>query len=171
LGFGDPQQLRKQWPQLAITKALGLKPEQDQHRQQGLHPLLSKGQRRRTAQAVRKKRWSKVRVLCRILLTRSRPAKWLAVRRLIANKGARTSGVDNTLWKSPQQFWEAGESLTRRGCRAQPLRRVYIVKRNGKLRPLGIPTLKDRAMQVLHALVLEPIAECRADPNSYGFRR
>ncbi len=124
---------------------------------------------RRIAQAVREKRWGKVRVLCRIL-TRSQPAKWLAVRRVITNKGARTPGVDNTLWKSPQQYWAAAESLRRRGYRAQPLRRVYIVKRNGKLRPLGIPTMRDRAMQALHALALEPIVECRADPNSYGFR-
>jgi len=124
---------------------------------------------RRIAQAVREKRWGKVRVLCRIL-TRSQSAKWLAVRRVITNKGARTPGVDNILWWSPQQFWDAAQSLTRRGYRAQPLRRVYIVKRNGKLRPLGIPTMKDRAMQALYALALEPIVECRADPNSYGFR-
>jgi RNA-directed DNA polymerase len=124
---------------------------------------------RRIAQAVRKKRWGKVRVLCRIL-TRSQSAKWLAVRRVITNKGARTPGVDNILWRSPQQFWDAAQSLTRRGYRAQPLRRVYIIKRNGKLRPLGIPTMKDRAMQALYALALEPIVECRADPNSYGFR-
>ncbi len=124
---------------------------------------------RRIAQAVREKRWGKVRVLCRIL-TRSQSAKRLAVRRVITNKGARTPGVDNILWRSPQQFWEAAQSLTRRGYRAQPLRRVYIVKRNGKLRPLGIPTMKDRAMQALYALALEPIVECRADPNSYGFR-
>ena len=124
---------------------------------------------RRIAQAVRDKRWGKVRVLCRIL-TRSQSAKWLAVRRVITNKGARTAGVDNILWTSPQQFWQAAQSLTRRGYRAQPLRRVYIVKRNGKLRPLGIPTMHDRAMQALYALALEPIVECRADPNSYGFR-
>ena len=124
---------------------------------------------RRIAQAVREKRWGKVRVLCRIL-TRSQSAKWLAVRRVTTNKGARTPGVDNILWKSPQQYWEAAQSLTRRGYRAQPLRRVYIVKRNGRLRPLGIPTMKDRAMQALYALALAPIVESRADPNSYGFR-
>jgi RNA-directed DNA polymerase len=124
---------------------------------------------RRIAQAVRDKRWGKVRVLCRIL-TRSQSAKWLAVRRVITNKGARTPGVDNILWKSPQQYWAAAQSLRRRGYRARPLRRVYIVKRNGKLRPLGIPCMTDRAMQALYALALEPIVECRADPNSYGFR-
>jgi RNA-directed DNA polymerase len=124
---------------------------------------------RRIAQAVREKRWGKVRVLCRIL-TRSRSAKWLAVRRVITNKGARTPGVDNILWRTPQQYWAAAQSLGRRGYRAQPLRRVYIEKRNGKLRPLGIPTMKDRAMQALYALALAPIVESCGDPNSYGFR-
>lgn len=124
---------------------------------------------RRIAQAVRDKRWGKVRVLCRIL-TRSQSAKWLAVRRVITNKGARTPGVDNIRWRTPQQYWAAAQSLVRRGYRAQPLRRVYIVKRNGKWRGLGIPTMKDRAMQALYALALEPIVESRADPNSYGFR-
>ena len=104
------------------------------------------------------------------MLTCSFSGKALAVKRVTENQGKRTPGVDNVSWNTPAAKFKATASLCRRGYRPLPLRRIYIPKANGKLRPLGIPTMKDRAMQALHLQALEPIAETTADPNSYGFR-
>lgn len=60
--------------------------------------------------------------------------------------------------------------LKRRGYTPSPLRRIHIKKKSGKLRPLSIPSIKDRVMQALWYAALLPIAEERADPNAYGFR-
>lgn len=123
----------------------------------------------RIAKAARKERWGKVCALQR-LLTRSRAARLWAVRRVTTNKGKRTPGVDGVVWRTSREKLAAVESLKRKGYRPQPLRRVYIPKRNGKRRPLSIPTMRDRAMQALYLLALNPVAETQADPNSYGFR-
>ena len=123
----------------------------------------------RIAKAVEKEHWHKVAALARIL-THSYYAKLWAVRRVVSNKGKNTAGVDRVIWKTPKQKLNAVKALQQRGYRPQPLRRLYIPKSNGKLRPLGIPTMKDRAMQALYALALTPIAETLADANSYGFR-
>lgn len=125
---------------------------------------------KRIAKAVREKRWGKVAAL-QHLLTRSRAAKLWAVRRVVTNKGRNTPGVDGKLWRTPRRRMNAVRQLRLRGYRPQPLRRTYVPKSGGKLRPLGIPTMKDRAMQALFALALDPVAETLADPNSYGFRK
>jgi RNA-directed DNA polymerase len=123
----------------------------------------------RIAKAVREGRWGKVKALQR-LLAHSYSAKQLAVRRVVTNHGRHTPGVDGVRWRTLGQKQQAVVLLRRRGYRPRPLRRVYILKSNGKQRPLGIPTMHDRAMQALYSLALEPVVEMYADPNSYGFR-
>jgi RNA-directed DNA polymerase len=123
----------------------------------------------RIAKAVQQRRWGKVKALQR-LLTHSFYGKAIAVKRVTENQGKNTPGVDGETWKRPGRKAKAVLSLRRRDYRPQPLRRVFIPKANGKTRPLGIPTMTDRAMQALYLLALEPIAETTADPNSYGFR-
>jgi RNA-directed DNA polymerase len=111
-----------------------------------------------------------VRALQR-LLTHSYSGKVLAVRRVTENNGKATPGVDQEIWDTPEKKTQAVHALKRRGYRSQPLRRVYILKSDGKtMRPLGIPTMIDRGQQALHLLALGPVVETTADRNSYGFR-
>lgn len=123
----------------------------------------------RIAKAVKENKWGKVKTL-QYLLTNSFYAKLLAVKRVTSNKGKNTPGVDGDLWQDAGAKWQAVNSLRRRGYRPQPLRRIYIPKKNGKKRPLSIPTMMDRAQQALYKLALAPVAETLADGNSYGFR-
>jgi len=123
----------------------------------------------RIVKAFKEGKHNKVKSL-QYLLTHSFYAKALAVKRVTENKGKKTAGVDNELWLTSAQKYQALSKLKRRGYAPKPLKRVYILKKNGKKRPLSIPTMTDRAMQTLHKFTLEPIAEITADPNSYGFR-
>jgi RNA-directed DNA polymerase len=124
----------------------------------------------RIVKAVQEGRWHKVKALV-YLLTHSFAGRALAILRVISNSGAKTPGVDGILWNTPEAKSAAFNALRRHGYQPQPLRRVYIPKSNGRQRPLGIPTVADRAMQALYLLGLDPIAETLADGHSYGFRR
>jgi len=123
----------------------------------------------RIVKATQESRYGKVKAL-QWLLTHSFSGKALAVKRVTENRGKNTPGVDNILLKTPTAKTNAITSLKRRGYNPLPLRRIFIPKKNGKTRPLGIPAMKDRAMQALYLLALEPVAETTADLNSYGFR-
>lgn len=110
-------------------------------------------------------RYDKVKAL-QWTLTHSFYAKALAVKRVTSNGGGNTPGVDMETWDKPETKSQAINQLKRRGYQPKPLRRVHIKKSNGKLRPLGIPTMKDRAMQALYLMALEPVAETTADTRS-----
>lgn len=123
----------------------------------------------RIAKAIREGKRGKAKAL-QWILTHSKAAKLLAVKRVSQNKGSKTPGIDGIIWNTDARRVAAVNQLSRKGYKAKPLRRIYIPKKNGKLRPLGIPCMIDRAQQALYLLALEPISETIADPNSYGFR-
>jgi len=124
----------------------------------------------RIVKAAQEKRWGRVKAL-QHLLTHSFSGKALAVKQVIENSGKKTPGVDHVVWNTARKKAAAVCDLKQRGYQPLPLRRLYIPKSNGKMRPLGIPSMKDRGMQALYLLALDPVAETTADPNSYGFRR
>jgi hypothetical protein len=92
----------------------------------------------RIVKATQEGRWGKVAALQR-LLTHSFSGKALAVRRVTENQGKRTPGVDGETWDTPTKKATAVRRLRQRGYRPQPLRRIYIPKKHGTMRPLGIP--------------------------------
>ena len=125
----------------------------------------------RIAKATITKKWNEVKRL-QYLLTHSYYAKLLAIRKVTTNKGKNTSGVDGELWSTPASKIKAVQRLTDKGYKSQPLKRTYIDKKGKKeKRPLGIPTMYDRAMQALYALALDPVSEATADTRSFGFRK
>jgi RNA-directed DNA polymerase len=128
-----------------------------------------KSLQQRIVKARKEGRHNKVKSL-QWLLTHSLSAKLLAVKRVTENAGKNTAGVDGVVWNTPLQKLNAAKPLTRKGYKAKPLKRVYIPKKNGKKRPLGIPTMHDRAMQALYLMALDPVSETTADNCSYGFR-
>jgi RNA-directed DNA polymerase len=105
------------------------------------------------------------------LLVGSPSAKRLAVRRVTQqNAGRNTPGIDGVVCRTPEGRTRLVNDLGLKGYRPRPVRRVPIPKPDGRRRPLGIPTVRDRAMQMLVKLALEPEWETRFEANSYGFR-
>ena len=122
-------------------------------------------------QYTKRQQWQKVRNLQK-LLARSYYAKMIAIREVTQrNHGKNTPGIDNKLYETPEERW----SLTQEPFDyvtdiPSPVKRVFIPKQDGSQRPLGIPTIHDRIMQMMVKNALEPEWEAKFEPNSYGFR-
>jgi len=117
------------------------------------------------------KHWQKVRNLQK-LLGRSYFAKVVAIREVTQrNTGKNTPGIDGRTYSTSEERWSlTKEPFNYLTDKPMPLRRVFIPKQNGSQRPLSIPTIHDRIMQMIIKFVLEPEWEAKFETNSYGFR-
>ena len=127
--------------------------------------------RRRIFKATQENKWRKVRNLQKLML-RSFSNVLESVRRVtLVNRGSKTAGLDKVLVKTPKQRLALSYDLAfDHSTKAVPAKRVYIPKKNGKLRPLGIPIIRDRCLQAIVKNALEPCWEAQFEGISYGFR-
>jgi RNA-directed DNA polymerase len=127
--------------------------------------------RSRIFRAAKEQRWKHVRHLTKLLL-RSDANVLVSVRRITqGNRGRHTPGIDGERVTTPDERARLVDDLRRyHPWKAAPVRRVYIPKANGKQRPLGVPTLRDRVMQMVVKNALEPRFEAEFEAQSDGFR-
>jgi RNA-directed DNA polymerase len=105
-------------------------------------------------------------------LVTSLAGRVVAIVKVLTNPGRNTAGIDGKTWQRIIDITVPMKNLKHlEKYIAKPVRRVYIPKADGTMRPLGIPTMFDRAVQALYNLALVPIAECTADKHSYGYRK
>ena len=108
------------------------------------------------------------------MLTQSKAVLLLAVRRVTEiNKGRNTPGPDGFIAKTSKAKGELVDRLSKKNIydyKPSPTQRIYIPKKNGKMRPLSIPNISDRINQERIRIILEPQMEARFEPTSYGFR-
>lgn len=123
-----------------------------------------------------KEDWAKMYKLQRKLIL-SFSGRAIAVRRVVCNSGGKTPGIDNIVLDNPGKYYIAIEELKitverPKLYKAKPVRRVYIPKPGKKeMRPLGIPTIKDRIVQAIYQMAVDPVVEHQSDLNSFGFRK
>jgi RNA-directed DNA polymerase len=127
--------------------------------------------RQRIYRATQSKQWNKVRSLMKLML-RSYSNLLTSVRKVTQeNQGRKTPGIDGQTAITPQERVKLTiEMMAYKLWQTQPVKRIYIPKANGKKRPLGIPTIKNRIAQAIVKNAIEPSWEARFEANSYGFR-
>ena len=123
----------------------------------------------RIYKALANQEFEKVRKLQKLLID-SQLAKYLAVRRVTQdNSGKKTPGIDKRIYITPEEKYKLANRLSIDG-KSSPILRTYILKSDGSQRPLGIPTIEDRAKQMLVYLAINPQWEAHFEAKSYGFR-
>ncbi len=168
--------------ELMVIRIRGL--GQDQVRREGHHHTTDWSQinwrrvhrkvqnlRFRIFRAAQPQDWDKVKELSRLML-KSYSNLLLSIRRVTQeNTGHNTPGIDGKIITRDKERNQLADELCKNApWKAAPVRRLYIPKSNHKLRPLGIPTIANRAMQAVVKNVLEPRFEAEFEAQSYGFR-